>query len=52
MYNNGELAYAIWRDEMARAERAAELQRMLPPRERRHLPGILRRNRTAERHGC
>ena len=52
MYNNGDLAYTMWREEMERAERAAELRRILPPRERWHLPGILRRNRTSEPSGC
>jgi len=52
MYSNGDLAYTLWREEMERAERAAELRRMLPPRERRRLPGILRRNRPAEPNGC
>ena len=54
LYNNGDLAYTLWREEMERAERAAELQRMLPKRERRHFPGIhlRRRARLAAPDGC
>jgi hypothetical protein len=59
LFNNGDLAYTLWKEEMERAERAAELQRMLPRRERRrfpaiHLtvPGIRRRTRFAAPHGC
>jgi len=54
LFNNGDLAYTLWREEMERAERAAELRRMLPKRERRHFPGIhlRRRARLAAPDGC
>jgi hypothetical protein len=57
--NNPYVAIELWKDAMRRAERAAELERMLPKRERRHLPTvrfafptIRRRARLATPHGC
>jgi hypothetical protein len=59
LYQDPNLAMAIYRDTMKRAERAAELERMLPKRERRRLPHvhiafptIRRRARVATPHGC
>jgi hypothetical protein len=59
LYNNLYVVYDLWREDMKRAERAAELERMLPRSERRRfqglhlrLPSLRRRTRLAPRHGC
>lgn len=59
LYLTYDLADELRRDAMARAEQAAELQRVLPNGERRHLPGIhfhvpgiRRRARLAASNGC
>jgi len=59
LYTDPNLAMSIYKDTMRRAERAAELQRMLPKRERRGLPHLhftfptlRRRTRLATPHGC
>ena len=59
MYVDPNLAITIYKDTMRRAERAAEVQRMLPKRERRGLPHlrfafptIRRRTRLATPNGC
>jgi hypothetical protein len=59
VYLDPNLSIAIYKDTMRRAERAAELQRMLPERERRRLPHvhfafptIRKRARVATPHGC
>jgi hypothetical protein len=59
LYVDPNLAITQWKETMRQAERRAELQRMLPPRERRRrphihvaFPTIRRRTRLATPHGC